>query len=98
VKKRPNNNMSTRRTKTLSIRISEDEYEMLRTLYNSNGARSVSETAREALHRLVENQDNPESDVEAALRSLDQKLGILQGAVSNLSRAVAERLMGEAKD
>jgi predicted CopG family antitoxin len=90
--------MPARRTKTLSIRISEDEYETLKAFYSSNGTRSVSETAREALRRLVQNQTNPENDVETALRSLDHRLGILQGTVSSLSRTVAERLLGETKD
>jgi Arc/MetJ-type ribon-helix-helix transcriptional regulator len=90
--------MPARRTKTLSIRISQDEYETLKAFYSSSGTRSVSETAREALRRLVQNRANPESEVETALRSLDQRLGVLQGTVSNLSRTVAERLFGETKD
>jgi hypothetical protein len=90
--------MPARRTKTLSIRISEDEYETLKTFYGSNGTRNVSAIAREALRRMVQNQAAPESDVETALRSLHQRIGDLQGTVSNLSRTVAERLRGEAKD
>jgi hypothetical protein len=90
--------MPTRRTKTLSIRISEDEYERLKAFYSSNEARSVSEAAREALRRLVQNHSKPENEVETALRSLDQRLGALQGTVSSLSRTVAERLLGESKD
>jgi hypothetical protein len=90
--------MTARRTKTLSIRISEDEYETLRSFYNTSGTRSVSAIAREALRRLVQNQADPERDLETAVRSLDQRLGILQGTVSSLSRTVAERLLGETKD
>jgi predicted DNA-binding protein len=90
--------MPTRRTKTLSVRISEDEYETLKAFYSSSGTRSVSAIAREALRRLVQNRADPESDVETALRSLDQRLGVLQGTVSSLSRAVAERLLAETKD
>jgi Arc/MetJ-type ribon-helix-helix transcriptional regulator len=89
--------MPTRRTKTLSIRISEDEYETLKAFYSSSGNRSVSAVTREALRRLVQNRVDPESDVETALRSLDQRLGVLQGTVSSLSRTVAERLLGETK-
>lgn len=90
--------MAARRTKTLSIRISEDEYETLKAFYSSSGTRNVSAIAREALRRLVQDQAEPENDIESALRSLDQRLGALQGKVSSLSRTVAERLLGERDD
>ena len=87
--------MPARRTKTLSIRISEVEYETLKSFRSSSGTRSVSASAREALRRLIQQETPPsEEHVANALRSLDQRLVALQSKVSSLSRAVSERLLG----
>lgn len=91
-------NMPARRTKTLSIRISEVEYETLKSFRCLNGTRSVSASAREALRRLIQDSTPPsEDDVTKAIRSLDQRLAALQSSVSSLSRTVSERLLGETE-
>ena len=45
--------MSKRKTKMLSIRVSEDEYELLKNTHTSSGTRSVSAFAREAIRRIL---------------------------------------------
>lgn len=95
----------------LSIRVSEDDYELLRN--TSNGTRSVSALARDAIQRIigdptpggsVPGTDNSVSnngthgDVETAVRSLDRKLTVLQNEVSRLSRTVAESIPARMKD
>lgn len=87
--------MTVRKTKTLSIRVSDVEYETLKSFKCSDGARSVSALAREALRRLIQDPvPPPGEDITHALQSLEQRLVALQSKVSSLSRTVTERLLG----
>ena len=42
-----------RRKKMISLRLSEEEYELLKTSYHTHGARNVSDLARQALHHIM---------------------------------------------
>ena len=91
--------MQERKTRMLSIRISEDEYETLKSnTHGSGGTRSVSAFARQALQRAIRNSAAERPDLEMAMRSFDHRLGVLQNEVSRLSRTIAERLSGEMDD
>ena len=43
-----------RRKKMISLRLSEEEYELLKASYHTHGARNVSDLARQALQRSEE--------------------------------------------
>lgn len=90
--------MSKRKTKTLSIRISEDEYETLKNTHTSTGTRSVSAFAREALQRIIANPSAHNNAAPPDVHSLDRRLAVLQNEVTRLSRTVAESLSGKRKD
>jgi hypothetical protein len=45
--------MPTRKNRIISLRLSEEEYESLKSVYASRGVRSLSEFARDAMHRVV---------------------------------------------
>ena len=55
-----------RRSRMISFRLSEDEYASLRSLCENEGARSVSDLARDAVHRLI--VKDSQADVELTLR------------------------------
>jgi Arc/MetJ-type ribon-helix-helix transcriptional regulator len=74
-----------RRSRMVSFRLSEEEYADLRSLCETGGARSVSDLARDAVHRLIQ----PDSHVEvaAALRALEGRVDTLDLQVQRLTTA-----------
>lgn len=63
------------KSKMISIRLSDVEYEGLRNLCVSQGARSVSDLAREAMSRLIEGKPTvPVAALEARVRELQERL------------------------
>jgi uncharacterized protein (DUF1778 family) len=90
--------MAKRKTKMISIRVSESEYDLVKSHYAAMGGRSVSAFAREALQVVMrrpahEKSDREsESDRETQVRQLTDKLNTLQGEVTMLTRLVSERL------
>ncbi|HWR52725.1 MAG TPA: hypothetical protein VN428_16565 [Bryobacteraceae bacterium] len=77
--------MPIRKSRMISFRLSEDEYEALKGSCSQSGARSVSDLARSAMHEFLGNGRN-QSD-----RTFQSELERLNGRVSMLDRAV-ERL------
>jgi hypothetical protein len=90
--------MPNSKSKMISIRVSADDYELLKNERTSRGIRTVSEFAREALRRVMGTPATNQSGLQAELQMLDSKLKTLQGEVSLLSRMVAEGLLGKIKD
>lgn len=82
----------------ISIRVSADEYALVKREYTSRGIRSVSEFTREALHSAVGFPNHSASGWQTEARLLDSKIATLQGEVSRLSRIVAEGLLARLKD
>lgn len=78
-----------RRNRMLSIRLSDDEFEQLRTVCQDRGARSVSDLAREAMMQMISPRRarNGSSDgmLLARIQELDQRVSDLQTEVSRLS-------------
>jgi hypothetical protein len=72
-----------RRSRMISFRLSEDEYASLRSLCENEGARSVSDLARDAVHRLI--VKDSETDVVLTLRALQGRLDILDLQVQKLA-------------
>ena len=72
----------------ISFRVSEDEYAGLKSLCVNEGARSVSDMARDAVHRLVNNQTRPDHHVESVVRVLQHRIEALDTEVKRLGMAL----------
>jgi len=70
----------------ISFRLSEDEYESVLSLCENEGARSVSDLARDAVHRLI--IKDSQADFELTLRELQGRLDGLDLQVQRLAMAV----------
>jgi|SRR5579864_7255695 hypothetical protein len=77
-----------RRSRMVSFRLSEEEYEGLRHICMTVGARSLSDIARDAVHRLLGDGTEPKKDVEAELRMLSDKMEALDQEVRRLAGLV----------
>jgi hypothetical protein len=75
--------MIKRRTKIVSIRLLDEEYNQLKRLCESRGARSVSDLARDAMFGLMQ-----PSSIEGKVLELDVRLVALREEVARLSRMV----------
>ncbi len=73
-----------RRSRMVSIRLSDQEYERLRSACVEAGARSVSDVARDAL-RVVLGRENP---VETELITLHDRMNQLDREVKRLAQIV----------
>jgi len=84
----------TKRSRMVSIRLSDEEFRRLRELCTATGARSLSDLARDAMHRLMAGvgPGNGASDERLTERvaELDQRLNHLQERVSRLALLVGE--------
>jgi hypothetical protein len=74
-----------RRSRMISFRLSEDEYASLRSLCETEGARSVSDMARDAVHRLIVKDSR--TDVALTLRELQGRMDNLDLQLQTLSMA-----------
>jgi hypothetical protein len=73
-----------RRKKMISLRLSEAEFELLKTRYHSYGARNISELTRLALHRIMTGSPDTHDDAAKKLTELDDRLHQLEASVSLL--------------
>ena len=73
-----------RRKKMISLRLSEEEYEILKTRYRIYGARNVSELARLALQRIVTDPVEPQDGFAAKLSELDERIHRLESQIALL--------------
>ena len=83
--------MFMRKTRTVSFRILEDEYENLKSLCNMQGARSISDVARDALRRHYKeaalNGGEPET-VQSRIEELDSRVKLLHREMGRLLNMV----------
>jgi hypothetical protein len=86
--------MPTRKNKIISLRLSEEEYESLKLVYSSRGVRSLSEFARDAMHRVVGEPTN-RPNLQDHVQLLAGRVALLEGEVARLSRAVALEVAAE---
>lgn len=76
-----------RRSRMISVRLSEEEYSALRHLCVLTGARSVSDLARDAMQtviRRVSRDDSPENNLEefrAGMKNLEKKVEQLEAKI-----------------
>jgi hypothetical protein len=80
-----------RRKKMISLRLSEEEFELLKTRYHTYGARNVSDLARQALQHILAGSlgpmtgsPAPQHDFAAELSELDDRVHTLETSVSLL--------------
>lgn len=69
---------SDRRIKTISLRLSEVEYEGLKTQYQVHGARNVSDLARLALQRMMNGPAASQGPFAAKLAELDERVHAIE--------------------
>ena len=75
---------SDHRRKMISLRLSEMEYDGLKTHYREYGARNISDLARLALQRLLDGSDASQDGFAAKLAALDDRVHTLESRVSLL--------------
>jgi hypothetical protein len=78
--------LKNKKNKIISIRVSHEEYELLKSKHAASGRRSISALAREALQRM---NNLPSDEIAEGLRTLDVKLHLLHAEVAHLSRLAA---------
>jgi hypothetical protein len=78
-----------RRSRIISFRLSPEEYESLRNLSLSNGARSISEFTRSAACQMASNGDTVKLD--SALESLNNVISALDRHVERLSQILDKK-------
>lgn len=78
-----------RKSRTISLRLSQQEFEALKSLYQANGARSISEFVRAAMGRLVSVPPQPTQALHLKIQEIDGKLTILDGEVARLTHLLA---------
>ncbi len=79
-----------RKSRMISFRISDEEYELLRKISQHQGARSVSDYARSALIHVNSETASPESGaLEAKITRLDDELQELRTTVQRLTEIVS---------
>ena len=84
-------NMLKRRSRMVSFRLSEEEYEGLKHICITVGARSLSDIARDAVQRLLTNGAEPKNDGDAQVRLLNQRMDALDQEVKRLAGLVDHR-------
>ena len=77
-----------RRSRMISFRVSEDEYTGLKNLCVNHGARSVSDMARDAVHRLINNHSWPNNQLETVVLVLQGRIEALDSEVKRLGMAL----------
>ena len=73
-----------RKTRMISFRLSEAEYQYLRTISESRGARSVSDYARDTLFRISQSARRPPAEIQAKVDKLATMLDTLNREVQSL--------------
>ena len=69
--------LTKRKTRTISLRLSDEDYEALKGVYAAHGARSISEFARLAMHRVLSCPPGDSVTLEMKIQELDGKVTLL---------------------
>lgn len=76
----------TRRTKIISIRVSDEEFEQLQTLCVSGASDSISDLARKGMKLLIRQGTTDDSGgVDSRFHEIDSRVSILDREVARLS-------------
>ena len=79
--------MTGLRSRMISFRLSEGEYEALTSQYRTFGVRNVSELARLALRRIIRLPAVVEVDLAAKIAELDSRVYVLEARNSLLAES-----------
>lgn len=71
----------------VSIRLSDEEFRRLKELCEVRGARSLSDLAREAMHRMLQTGDGPGGSLQDRVAALDERVSSLQRELARLSQS-----------
>jgi hypothetical protein len=85
--------MLTLKSRTISLRLSQNEFEALKSLYTAHGARSISDFVRTSIQRVISEAAPTGDGLELKVQELDGKLSILDGEVRRLSRLLEGELL-----
>jgi len=80
-----------RRSRMISFRVSEDEYDGLRNLCINEGARSVSDMARDAVQRLITRHSCQNNQLETVVQALQGKIEFLDMEVKRLGKVLSKQ-------
>mgnify|MGYP002620854483 FL=1 len=83
------------KSRMISFRLSEKEFEALKSLYRAHGARSVSEFARSAMQRMIAETPPDETDLEDRVNEMCGRLQHLDRQVARLYRILNLRNDGQ---
>jgi len=83
-----------RRSRMVSFRLSEQEYESLLTLCSSRGARSLSDLARDAMHALLHESDR--DGLPSLVQQLRKRMDDLDREVKHLTQLLAAQKSASA--
>jgi hypothetical protein len=70
------------RVKMISLRLSQGDYDTLKSQYRTYGARNVSELARLALQRMMNGSVGKSGDIASKLADLDDRVRALESKIS----------------
>jgi hypothetical protein len=80
--------MLKRRSRMVSFRLSEDEYEGLKNICTIVGARSLSDIARDAVHRMLSDSPSPKKDLETEVQTLQGRMDVFDQELKRLVKLV----------
>ncbi len=80
-----------RKKRTISLRLSEGEFEALKALHSAHGARNISEFIRATMHRVISEAAHETDSLEVRVQEMDGKLSVLDGEVARLTRLLENR-------
>jgi hypothetical protein len=80
-----------RKNRIISLRLSEREFEALKTLYHAHGARSISDFVRSTMNRVISQTPRDNGSLELKVQEMDGKLSLLDGEVARLTQLLDQR-------
>ena len=86
------NSPASHKTRILSLRISEKDFDALKSRYAAHGARSISEFARDAMQNMIAGHAAPSAALELRIQEIDGRLSLLDSEVSRLSQVLETAL------
>jgi hypothetical protein len=73
-----------RKSRMISLRVSDEEYSKLKEVYRSHGARSISDFARLSMQRVATLEETLSSGVLSRFDTLDARVGALEERLEGL--------------
>jgi hypothetical protein len=74
-----------RRDRVVVFRLTQDEYEELKTVCTVRGARNISDFARSELLIAIEQERRPDTQIHGRLSDVDQKLSNLESKIQRMA-------------